>query len=56
MIKNLGIENVNKNRRILIVDDEPFNIIGLKIILSQTEYQGIINITDEAYNGQQAVD
>ncbi len=37
--------------KILIVDDEPYNIMGLKVILLQSGYQGIINIIDEAYNG-----
>ena len=27
------LRKINNNRRILIVDDEPFNIIGLTIIL-----------------------
>jgi len=40
------IETVNKDRRILIVDDEPFNIAGLKVQLMQTGYKGIISIVD----------
>jgi len=35
----------------LIVDDEPFNIIGLKVVLSQTDYDNLHEIIDEAYNG-----
>ena len=27
------ISEMNKNRRILLVDDEPYNILGLTIIL-----------------------
>ena len=27
------ISKINKNRKILIVDDEPYNILGLTIIL-----------------------
>ena len=43
---------MNLNRRILIVDDEPYNLIALKIMLKQCgipeEY------IDCAYNGQEA--
>jgi hypothetical protein len=27
------IQNMKRNKRILIVDDEPFNILGLQIVL-----------------------
>lgn len=47
---------MNSNRRILIVDDEPYNILGLKIVLQQSGVNSIINIVDTAYNGQQAID
>jgi PleD family two-component response regulator len=50
----ITIDLINSNRRILIVDDEPYNIMGIKIILLQSGYQGIVNIIDEAYNGQEA--
>ena len=42
---------MNKNRRIMIVDDEPYNILGLKVILIQAGYRGIENIIEEALNG-----
>ena len=29
----LDFNNMNKNRRILLVDDEPYNLLGLKIII-----------------------
>lgn len=46
----------NKNRRILIVDDEPFNIIGLTIILQQLKgYSGIKSLIDTAKNGLDAL-
>jgi hypothetical protein len=32
------IDIVNNDRRILIVDDEPYNIMGLKILLMQAGY------------------
>ena len=50
----ITIDLINSNRRILIVDDEPYNIMGIKVILLQSGYQGIVNIIDEAYNGQEA--
>ena len=43
-------------RRILIVDDEPFNIISLKNQLCQLNIENIDLIIDEAYNGWMAVD
>lgn len=42
------------NRRILIVDDEPYNLIALKIMLSQCEIPE--DLIDRAYNGQEAYD
>ena len=38
----------------MIVDDEPYNILGLKVILIQAGYRGIENIIEEALNGQLA--
>ena len=49
------IDQVNSDRRILIVDDEPYNIMGLKIQLMQTGYKDIISIVDYAFNGLEAV-
>jgi hypothetical protein len=37
----ISIDEVNSNRRILIVDDEPYNIMGLKIMLMQAGYNNI---------------
>ena len=44
------------NRRILIVDDEPFNVLGLQIILRQCGYPQINQYVDCANNGQQAIE
>lgn len=30
------------NRRILIVDDEPYNLMGLEVLLQQTGYKNIM--------------
>ena len=40
----------------MIVDDEPYNILGLTIILKQSGYPNINSIIDSAYSGQQALD
>lgn len=45
------ISKINKNRKILIVDDEPYNILGLTIILQQSGYPNISSIIDSAHNG-----
>jgi CheY-like chemotaxis protein len=47
---------MKENKRILIVDDEPYNILGLKIVLSQSGFKNILNIVDTAHNGKQAID
>ena len=41
--------------RILIVDDEPYNLLSLKIILEAADKRGVISgLIDEAINGEQA--
>ena len=42
---------MNENRRIMIVDDEPYNVLGLTIILQQSGYPNIQNIIDCAHTG-----
>ena len=44
------------NKRILIVDDEPYNILGLKIVLQQSGFKNILSLIDTANNGEQAVE
>ena len=48
---NEDIEYMNENRRIMIVDDEPYNVLGLTIILQQSGYQNIQSIIDCAHTG-----
>lgn len=48
--------NLNLNKRILIVDDEPYNIIGMTTIMQQCGYPNIKSYIDKAYNGLQAVE
>jgi CheY-like chemotaxis protein len=43
-----------ENKRILIVDDEPYNILGLKIVLQQSGIKNILSIVDSAHNGKKA--
>lgn len=42
-------------RRILIVDDEPYNLMGLNIILKAADKRDCIKgLVDEAINGNEA--
>ena len=52
----LNINQLNKDRRILLVDDEPYNIMGLKILFSQAGYESILSKIDHAFNGQEAIE
>jgi hypothetical protein len=46
-------ESAERQRRILIVDDEPFNIVGLKArIKSLRKFDGLNKLVDEANDGQ----
>ena len=47
---------MKNNRRILIVDDQPYNLIGLSIILQQSGYPMIDQIIDVANNEMKAFD
>lgn len=46
---------MRKNRRILIVDDEPYNILALQIILQKSGYPETKDLIDSANNGQEAL-
>jgi YesN/AraC family two-component response regulator len=48
-------DQMMQNKRILIVDDEPYNILGLKILMPQASNINILSVIDEAKNGQDAV-
>ena len=42
-------------RRILIVDDEPYNLMGLRIIIEAADKTNLVtHIIDEATNGMEA--
>lgn len=42
-------------KRILIVDDEPYNIMGMQVNLSRVGIKGLIRKIDRAYNGSEAL-
>jgi len=42
-------------RRILVADDEPFNITALQILLKQSKFEGILQAVDFAKNGLEAM-
>ena len=44
-----------QKKRILIVDDEPFNILGMQMNLKNLKIKGLSQIIDRAYNGQEAL-
>lgn len=54
----LQLTDVDFNKKILIVDDEPFNLMGLKIVLRTCLKNMHLNpdiatdIVDSAFNGQ----
>ena len=38
-------------KRILVIDDEPFNVISMQLTLSNVGFRGLGNLVDRAYNG-----
>ena len=50
------MDKMKYNRRILIVDDEPYNILALQVMLSQSGYPNIYSLIDVANNGQEALE
>ena len=42
-------------KRILMVDDEPFNILGMQITMNQLKIKGLSKNVDRAYNGLEAL-
>ena len=45
----------NIQKRILVVDDEPFNIYGMQLILNMIGPKSISKIVDTAHNGMDAI-
>ena len=44
------------NRKILLVDDEPYNLLALQVMLFQCGYPNIKYLIDIAYNGKEALE
>ena len=42
-------------KRILIVDDEPFNVISMLITIGRVGIKGLSSLVDRAYNGIEAL-
>lgn len=55
ILNQINYTKVFTSKRILIVDDEPYNILGMQLTLSRLGIPGIIDIVDRAYNGLEAV-
>ena len=47
------IEAMNLNKRILVIDDEPFNIVSLLVLINSFKIKGLTRLIDRAYNGQE---
>ena len=48
-------EGAPLERRILIVDDEPYNVLGMQVTLGRLKIKGIQKLVDRAYNGLEAL-
>ena len=42
---------IKNNKRILIVDDEPYNILSLQILIKMSGYPNLISLVDTCNNG-----
>ena len=45
---------IPKAKRIMIVDDEPYNVLGMQQMLNGLKIKGLAQIVDRAYNGLEA--
>ena len=43
------------DKRILIVDDEPYNILAMQLTMNRLNIKGLSKIVDRAYNGFEAL-
>ena len=43
-------------KRILIVDDEPYNVLGMQVNLKQMNIKGLSRLIDRSYNGIEALE
>ena len=49
------ILTIPSTKRILIVDDEPYNVMGMQVNLNRIGIKGLSRKVDRAYNGQEAL-
>ena len=49
-----GARSLTNFKRILIVDDEPYNVLGMQLAINQMNINDLSNIVDRAYNGLEA--
>ena len=47
--------DLHERKRILLVDDEPFNVINLQLSIGRLGVKGLAGLVDRAYNGLEAV-
>ena len=50
----IGAQNIPSIKRILVVDDEPYNVLSMQLILNQMKIKGLSKVVDRAYNGMDA--
>ena len=48
---NKIMSEIPNEKRILVIDDEPFNVIGMQLSLSRLGIRGLVSLVDRAYNG-----
>ena len=54
--EKIKISNQNKEKKILIVDDEPYNLMATKILLEVLGLQDSSRVVETAINGQIALE
>ena len=47
---------MKNERKILIVEDKPYNIFIMQILIKLSGYPYLMNIVDKCNNGQEALD
>ena len=52
---NLMMDKVPTTKRILIIDDEPFNVVSMQLTLGKLGIKGLGSLIDRAYNGLEGV-
>ena len=47
----MNANGVPTTKRILVIDDEPFNVISMQLSLGRLGIKGLGTLVDRAYNG-----